>query len=462
MVEKRGKEMKKFRSGAASFYMIAFSTLILLILAVSFAAVIVSEIERTSNDDLSQSAYDSALAGVEDAKLAYHSYLECRAQESPSSACQSVVALVDTAHPKCSMVGEILGRAGSDEEVLIEDSNRDISNNMQQAYTCVKLKTILNDYRATLTSSESTRVVKVKFANEVKADDIETMKVKWYSNSDSNGYSYTNFISNGAVFPKIGSYTTAAPPTISLAMVQTAQDFTLSDFSRTSSGRTNLGMMYFVPTGSVASASSSRTSGTLGDYQGAYISGRGNYISKSNVVKSNDKKTKNTPYAVYCPDNSGDEFACSVTVELPKPFVNEWDAAAAKRNDDTFMFVVSLPYGRPETDFSLEFFCKQNQLCVSEVAVVEEGVENVVENQASLDGVQVQIDSTGRANDLYRRIETRMESSGDESYISLMGPLQLLNGDGGGASSDGFIKNYTVTQDEDVTIPVSDDYDFEY
>ena len=68
---------KKFRKGATSFYIVAFSTLILLIVATSFAAIIISEIERTSNDDLSQSAYDSALAGVEDAKLAFYNYQKC-------------------------------------------------------------------------------------------------------------------------------------------------------------------------------------------------------------------------------------------------------------------------------------------------------------------------------------------------------------------------------------------------
>ena len=67
----------KTKRGAASFYIVAFSTLILVVLAMSFAAIIISEVSRTSNDDLAQSAYDSALAGVEDAKLAYYNYQSC-------------------------------------------------------------------------------------------------------------------------------------------------------------------------------------------------------------------------------------------------------------------------------------------------------------------------------------------------------------------------------------------------
>ena len=71
-------KMSKFKNGAASFYIVAISTLILVIIAASFAAVIISEVARSSNDDLAQSAYDSALAGVEDAKLAYYNYQNCK------------------------------------------------------------------------------------------------------------------------------------------------------------------------------------------------------------------------------------------------------------------------------------------------------------------------------------------------------------------------------------------------
>ena len=68
---------EKFKKGAASFYNVAFSTLILIIIATSFAVAIVAEVTRSSNDDLSQSAYDAALAGIEDAKLTFMNYQNC-------------------------------------------------------------------------------------------------------------------------------------------------------------------------------------------------------------------------------------------------------------------------------------------------------------------------------------------------------------------------------------------------
>ena len=68
---------RRTKEGAASFYVVAFSTLVLMIIATSFAAIIISEVTRTMNDDLSQSAYDSAMAGIEDAKLAFYNYQNC-------------------------------------------------------------------------------------------------------------------------------------------------------------------------------------------------------------------------------------------------------------------------------------------------------------------------------------------------------------------------------------------------
>ena len=87
---------QKFKQGAASFYIVAFSTLILLVVAMSFAAIIISEVERTSNDDLSQSAYDSAMAGIEDGKLAYQKYMQCKNNNNKDdNECKRITALIN-------------------------------------------------------------------------------------------------------------------------------------------------------------------------------------------------------------------------------------------------------------------------------------------------------------------------------------------------------------------------------
>lgn len=429
---------KAFKKGAASFYIVAFSTLILMIIATSFAAIIISEITRTTNDDLSQSAYDSAMAGVEDAKLAFYNYQNCMTQKQSGNApseCDEIISIMN--NPNCDMVGQILGRTGAGENsVIVQESNTgNVSNNMQQAYTCVEMKDSLDNYQSTLSSSNMIRVVKVKFDNGTKADDIKKVRVSWQLDADSTNINYSNFGSNGVVFPQRGVLKVANPPTISLAMLQTADTFKLSDFTMSQGERTDRGMVYLVPTDNKGSAASSRD----GNYIGAYKTDKGaNLIDKRAFWKSNDKTSKNLPYAVYCEE--GNEYMCSATIDLPNPVLANKDnpgAAENKRSDDTFVFVVGLPYGEPTTDFMLEFFCADGVACGTQTA---ESGEETTTNQAKLKGVQVEIDSTGKANDLFRRVAVRLDNTNDLS-LSLMGPLELLESGG----KDALKKDYVVT-----------------
>ena len=116
------------KRGAASFYIVAFSTLILMVVATSFAMVAISEISRSSNDDLSQSAYDSALAGVEDAKVAYVNYRKCKDTGHIASddgtgtvtvTCADIIHWVEqpAGIPEdCKMVGRIVGKIPKNSE----------------------------------------------------------------------------------------------------------------------------------------------------------------------------------------------------------------------------------------------------------------------------------------------------------------------------------------------------------
>ena len=441
----------KFKKGAASFYIVALSTLILLIVVTSFATIIISEIERTSNDDLSQSAYDSAMAGVEDAKLAFYNYQKCLTNDHVGGTdlnCGTIVGYIDNfLNQDCDTVGKILGRPVQEGGgVVIEESTT--SNNMQQAYTCVKVQNVLKDYRSTLTGSNQIDVVKVKF-DGVAAGKISKVKISWYNKGKDNLneiFKYTNFKDEKVVFPSSTQEVAAKPPTIFVGMVQTALEFNLSDFDMTRGEQTDRGMVYLVPIEKEEWAGKS----VEGNYEGVYSGGE-NKISKEGFLKSNDKTATNVPYGVFCnPDlNSDEEFACSATIDLPKPI-------GETRNDDTFMFVVGLPYGTPETEFAMEFFCED--MCATEkylstttgddamgVTGTETEVIEKATNQASLKNVQIGVDSTGRANDLFRRVEVRLKPGGDSSYLSLLGPLELLgNNSNGGTLLE---KNYAVTKE---------------
>lgn len=405
---------RKFKKGAASFYIVAFSTLILMILATSFAAVIISEITRTSNDDLSQSAYDSAMAGVEDAKLAFYSYRNCVAQgDAMNAECRGIVDKMN--EQDCDMVSDILGRTTVEGGgVIIQETN--VSNNMQQAYTCVEIDDSLEEYASSLSTSNIIDVIEPKFDDGVTAAQIGEIQVNWYEDQGKvKTYAdYSNPITFQSDSDKIPN-----PPVLFVAVLQTAENFKMSDFETSIGDTTDRGMVYLVPAESISQAVADNAQSV-----GAYKESGKNIVGADGLVRSNSKtamtgdKATNRPYSVFCDPNGSAQYLCSATIQLPEP-------VGGARSDETFTVVVGLPYGKGETDFTVEFRCKDGSPCGNHVP----DETGAISNEVNLKGVQVQIDSTGKANDLFRRVQVRLKNE-DHSVLSIMGPLELLGTDG--------------------------------
>lgn len=412
------KIRKKLKEGAASFYIVAISTLILVIVAASFAAVIISEVTRTSNDDLAQSAYDAALAGVEDAKLAFYSYQSCLENGSPIDAsglsCDEIKTWVESGNrdgqDPCDMVSVILGRKKENDngEVLVQESN--VNNDMQQAYTCVKLSDAA-DYKTTLTAENPTKIMRAHFKDGDAAKSVQSVVVSWQRDTNVSQTKYSDLEKDG-----IFGAETPLPPVISLGLVQTASTFTLDSFDMTQGDSTNRGTIYLVP------ADNPETSEVVdGKYKVAW-NGEANYVASNRYegfLKSNDKTAENLPYVVRCAD--GGEYACTATIALPEP-------VGGDRNNDTFMFVLSMPYADASTDVRLQF-CSDAGGCYEVGKEEVDGKEKSVTTEVPLDKVQIVIDSTGRANDLYRRVETRLEPA-DKAYPFPLYAIEVL-GDSG-------------------------------
>ena len=458
------KMMRRFKKGAASFYVVAFSTLILVIVATSFAVAVVSEVMRTSNDDLSQSAYDAALAGVEDAKLAYENYRSCVAKgqlytgkmsNSNDLTCEDIVYLMHPDHVDCDTVARVTGRIGKNDpgrEVLITETSGSGANNMKQAYTCAKIYTELPDYRASLSSTNSYKVVKVDLGGSEAAKYIKYARISWHARERKGEIlNYNNSLSSGSgwrvAFQSLRFTKAATPPTISVNMIQTAENFTMSDLNSPAvNGTTDRATVYLVPNkendGDGPIARNNREVRSDSTFIGAYdISSGINEISRLQFASTNNLY-KNVPFMVYCPEEGADEFMCSTLLELPEP-IN------GSRNNDTFMFVISLPYEAPDTDFSLEL-CTGRNSCIPGA----ESIQVADDRMVNLHG-QVTIDSTGRANDLYRRVETRMETT-DASFAYVMHALELVQKDNGEKSE--LIKDMTVTKEYSEPYPNLPEY----
>ena len=415
--------MKK-RTGAASFYIVAISTLLFTIIAMSFAAIVISELARTTNSDLSQSAYDSALAGIEDAKIAILNYQNCLKQgysaapsigPSANVTCGEIIYYME--HPDCDTVGHILNRIpkGTGSEVLVQEVSSQTganTNKMEQAYTCVKISSNNPDYRGTIEAGEVARVVPLKVNNP---DAAKSIRIKWYSAANkqkanaSLRFSQFNSSTNKIFFPTLSASTEAVPPTMSVQLIQTATAFNLSqlDVSNPSNGTSDSGLLFMVPTN--RRASSHVASDTYYDVTS------NNTVMNSdtmNFVKAGSKTSSNLPLGVRCgePGTSDfdPEFSCSVSIEIPRPIAGP--DGSTTRNGNTFMLVLSIPYGQPETDFAVE-------VCSG----------TVCQNAGRLSFLnQISVDSTGRANDLYRRIEARVESVSDTAIVPSYA-VQLLD-----------------------------------
>ena len=306
------------------------------------------------------------------------------------------------------MVAKILGRVSGDNGVMIEEDYSSVggkTNSMQQAYTCVVINTILTDYSSMLTETDTTRAVRVRF-QEGTANDANKVKIIWGMDEENTTENKFNFrfshideAQGKVVFPALrGDTQVARPPMLSVGLVQTAKQFSLNDFELANEG-TDRGTVFLVPSDNIGIAEGSQDD----NYVGAYDGHGNNVISPDDIIKSNNRAVKNLPFVVYC--DVVESRDCSATLELPNVI------GEGGRSDDTFMIVVSIPYGEPSAKFSLEFYDRDGNLM-------------------TLSGMQIEVDSTGRANNLYRRVMARLEPVDTNFPYPLFG-IELLGSDDG-------------------------------
>ena len=354
------KKAIKNKKGIASFYVVAFSTLILLVIVVSFASLVVSQMTRSSNADLSQSAYDAAMAGVEDAKMAYMNYLNCK-RGSGSSDCGEVVKAIENGSPACNMVSRMLGQGSSDVVAVTENNT---SNNMQQYYTCVKIYNNPTNQQKTVSAYQPT-VFKPVFSND---EEIKLIKIQWGEEDD----------------------TISSLPKLSVSVIQAPESFGADSFTfpyqvgeePSTKQRTNMGTVFLEPCKEGCD---------------------GKTVTYDKVVESNNKVVSKSPYRVEC-----DSGMCAATIQLTETGgygVGEW-------NSEAFEVIVT-GYEGENKQVTISY-CAEAETCSEDSAVP-------ISNQFI-------VDSTGRANDLFKRVRVVLDVEGVDG-TTVAGPLML--GEGG-------------------------------
>jgi Tfp pilus assembly protein PilX len=381
------------QSGAVSLFIVLFATLLITIVTVSFVQLMIKDQQQATASDLSQSAYDSAQAGVEDAKRLLVLDQACKNNTAASTInCAAIASALTPTPGQSDTECDTLAKAGlvseTNGEVIVQQ-NDSVDSKLDQAYTCVKVGVNTDDYKGELNVNQSLLVPVTGVGT------FDSIELSWFSRQDVS--STTNDPTVG--FPTSNSTTPLPPvgnkwkfnypPLLRTQLIQTGASFKLSDFDDNADGnKSDANTLFLYP-----------ISGTS----------NGPVDSKDFALDARQSPTLG-PQQVSCKPNFTDsEYVCSAVLKLPNPM----DGNVANRNG--YLRLTSLYNG---VHFSVR---------------LKNGSEYVKFN-----GVQPQVDSTGRANDMFRRVSARIELRGDFTY-----PEAAIDMNGN------LCKNFTVTDAED-------------
>lgn len=378
------------QQGAVSLFVVIFAALLVTIVTVSYIQFMLRDQQQATTNDLSQSANDSALAGVEDAKRLLLLDQSCRDGTAASGV--NCVAITNALNPVAGTnetACDALVQAGlvgqTNDETIIQQNLGDNADKLDQAYTCVKIAVNTGDYKNDLDVNQS---VLVPITGVAAFDRVE---ISWFSRSDvQNDTTSTTvgFPTTGpdVSLPRVGTrWQRNYPPLLRTQLIQTGSSFSLTDFDDSQPGnRSNANTLYLYPSGTGAE-------------------------NKDFALDARRSPT-NIPQQVRCNNSfTAAEYVCKATILLPTPI----DGNAANRSG------------------YLRFTALYNSAHFS--VKLKNGANDVLFNR-----VQPQVDSTGRANDIFRRVKARVELTGDFTY-----PEAAID-----MTSD-LCKNFTVTDAED-------------
>jgi Tfp pilus assembly protein PilX len=375
------------QSGAVSLFVVIFAALLMTIVTVSFIQLMIKDQEQATASDLSQSAYDSAQAGVEDAKRLLLAVQKCGA--STDATCNKYREAL--ASGKCSTLSDssLVGQVNG--ETIIQQDAEDAS--LDQAYTCVKIDTTPPNYERGIKMHESAVVPLIGTSS---FDEIE---ISWFSHDDvSPGTTSLRFPDSSVDklnLPPVGTAWEADNPAmLRTQLIQTSGGFDLNQFDASSGDNSNANTLFLYPTS---------------------LPGLGptNFFSDARRAGS----ASPTPVSCVSTFATGEEYACKMKLKLPNPIGGDRDSRiaylrlSALYNDAHFAITLHDTASGKDVDFN---------------------------------NVQSEVDSTGRASNLFRRIQTRVELTGamvyPEAAVDIAGNL---------------CKNFFVTDDPDEYAPNS-------
>lgn len=358
------------QQGAVSLFIVIFTALLVTTITISFMQLMVKDQRQAMYSDLSESAYDSAVAGVEDAKRALLMQQDCIGDSSVR--CADINAAISS--NECTTLSRIFMSGSSDEAAIIIKEERD--RTLEQAYTCVKIKQDTDDYLGTIEADGATLI-------PLRGTGVfNTVTVSWALSK--NGADVTLPSGSDGALPLKDAWRSAGSSEMYAALLRTQLidgkgGFHLSQFDATDFSNT----LFLYPT-----------------------SGAG--LTSFEFSSDGRRSGSAAPQVVRCTAGaSSGSYACKATLRLKDPI--------AALSNTAFLNLMAFYNG---TDYKIE-------LSNDDVPV-------------QFANVQPEVDSTGRANDLFRRVVSRIELNNTFNY-----PVAAIE------TTGNLCKDFHVTTDAD-------------
>lgn len=353
------------QSGFVAILTVIFFTLLLTVISVGFLRLMIQEQEQARQDDQSKSAYQSAQAGVEDAKRAI---LHCRSEPNPIIRSNCLTSLYRSTCPgfnKHPNPFESIGipTAGSTGTGVG-------SSEASQGYSCVIVTPNTGGLNGKLTVNTSSDATLLELRT---VTDYTRIRIKWHQFSSDN----TPHI------PPAGTFIdTNGPP-------DTGGNPRLPNWP-SSAGLSAPAMLraklIALPNSGAFSLNPATNQVRVSDLF-LYPSARGIDAANANVYKTTARyETKCIPALTSRPDRTSDYggYACAM--------------------DITFVDALNNPVPQLANRYLL--LQAMYQTTHYEVTAFNDNISPI--NPVLFDGVQPTIDATGYTGDVYRRVQVKV------------------------------------------------------
>jgi hypothetical protein len=369
------------QQGVVSLFLVIFSALLIVTVTIAFISIMILDQQQATTNDLSKSALDSANAGVEDAKRAILTYdkNQCDGSGSATDVCKTLASSLNS--NACNTIQQS-GIAGSLSNSEVQVGQNEADSELQQAYTCVKVNLDTTDYVGSLKPNES-RVIPLKATDGTKTVPFDRVTIEWFSVSDLQNAQVPTQADGTKTIAPLGTdltLQTAAkwpqnmPSILRTQLLQFGGSFKLTDFDVKTVSNADSATLFLMPS---SIGFPNNLVNFADDYTG-YPPGE----SLEHVKCDQSFSTVST----------GSAYACSATITLPLPV-----GATDNKNRTAYLRLLA-PYNAG-TSFRV---------------TMQDSTTNA---PVLFDGVQPSVDSTGRANDLFRRVVDRVEFNSNFPYV---------------------------------------------